>query len=160
MKLADIQSEHKIHNQELQRVKDKIEMRQKQIYRLERKKERAYENSHWTTQLVNPVMREVAKLTPHITWKIEDNPFVSGMRCQCHVFGKTEDNITVGICFTPRGESNLNFDTKEKHIGYAKGSIGDMNGFDNKSKLLESIQELVDLVDKTEQEERKIKEEA
>jgi hypothetical protein len=157
MKLEDIQAAHTKQDQELQKVKDKIEMRQRQIYRLERKKERAYENSSWTTQLVNPIMREVEKLTPQITWKIEDRPFVSGLRCQCYVFGKTADSITVGICFTPGAGSNLNFDTKEKHMGYQKGSIGCMNGFDNKTKPLESIQELVDLVNESAQVERERK---
>jgi hypothetical protein len=155
MTLSDIQAAHTIQDQELQRVKDKIEMRKLQIYRLERKKKRAYEKTHWTTQLINPVMREVEKLTPHIKWKIEDKPFVSGMRCNCSVFGKTiEGAITVGITFTPGAGSNLNFDIGEVRSGFQRGSIGDLNGFNQRTKQLENIQELVDLVARSEQEEK------
>jgi len=155
MKLSDIQAAHTIQDQELQRVKDKIEMRQAQIHRLEKKKERAYENSSWTTQLVNPVMREVEKLTPHIKWKLEGKPFVSGMRSNCSVFGKTiEDGITVAVTFTPGVGSNLNFDIGEVRSQFQRGSIGDLNGFNQRTKKLESIHELVDLVARSEQEEK------
>lgn len=139
-------------NQELQKVKDKIDMRERQIYRLEKKKERANDKAHWTRQ-VNEIMKLVEEKTPHITWDDGDR-FVTGMRCQYYRFGKTKEDITVGICFTPGVDSNINFDTGEEISGFHKNSIGAMNGFHKKSKQLENIQELLDVVERSEQQEK------
>jgi len=153
MNLQDIQADHTVLDTELKRVKDKIQMREAQIGRLERKKEIAHSKSHWTT-LVNNIMSLVAEQTPHVKWKIGD-PFVTGMRCQYYIFGKTiEDDITVAICFTPDEGSNVRFDTGEEEAGFQRGSIGNLNGFDQKRKRLENIQELVDLVKRSEETEK------
>jgi hypothetical protein len=157
MTLEDIKADYEEKNQELKKVKDKITMRERQIYRLEKKKERANEKSHWTHQ-VNDIMKIVAEKTPHVTWD-DGSRFVSGMRCQYWRFGKTKEDITVGICFTPGVDSNINFDTGEEISGFNKNSIGAMNGFHRKSKQLENIQELLDVVKSSEQEEKKRREE-
>lgn len=102
---------------------------------------------HWTDLLVRPIIEEVARRTPDIVW--EDNKPLStfGMRCECPIFGKTSKGYTVGITFTPDGET-LCFDTGEKHH---LTEYNDWNGFNNVSKPVESIDELIALVRKQEQ---------
>ena len=155
MNLQDIKKDYQEKNAELQKVKDRIDMRQRQIHRLEKKKERAQNKSHWTHQ-VNEIMKLVEEKTPHVTWDNGDR-FVSGLRCQYYRFGKTNEGITVALCFTPGNDSNINFDTGEQRGNFHSRSIGAANGFNNVSKRLEDIQELLDVVERSEQDERKRK---
>lgn len=99
---------------------------------------------HWTDLLVRPIMEEVAHRTPDIVWE-NDRPLNTfGMRCECPIFGKTPKGHIVGITFTP-GKETLNYDTGEKHHST---EYNDWNGFNNVSKPVESIDELVALVRK------------
>jgi len=113
MNLQDIQADYTKRNLELEKVEDKIAMRYKQINRLEKKRVRAQESSHWTN-MVDQIMEQVAEQTPHINWDLKRS-CTTGMRVQYYLFGKTiENEITVGICFTPDQGSNVKFDTGEK----------------------------------------------
>lgn len=102
---------------------------------------------HWTDILVRPIIKEVAQRTPDIIWEYNKNLNTFGLRCECPIFGKTSEGYTVGITFTP-GEKFICYDTGEK---YHAIEHHDWNGFNNISKPIESIDELVSLVRKQEQ---------
>ena len=158
--LADITAEYKTRNEALQKVDDRIEMRKAQIERLEKKRDRAREKAHWMG-MVHEIMNIVAEKTPHVIWELNDKRSACGLRCEYYLFGKTtQDEITVGICFTPGRGGVVRFDTGEKTSRFASGTIGSMNGFDNVSKPLEDIQELLDLVETKIQEEKDIRNES
>lgn len=157
MNLQEITAEYSEHNKELQKIKDRIDMREAQIMRLERKKERAQDKAHWS-KFANKIMELVSNRTLDIIWNIDKVPFISGMRCQYHVFGKTiEDDVTVGICFTPGSGDTINYDTGETKENVHPNSIASMNGFQNVSKPVESIDELVEMIYRKVAEDRKLR---
>ncbi len=154
MNLQDIIKENEKYTEELERVKDRIEMREKQIDRLNKKRHRAQSKAHWS-KVVNQIMELVSNVTSDIILDIDKDPFITGLRCQYYIFGKTiEDDVTVGICFTPGEGSNVNYDTGETKGNYHPNSIGAMNGFQNVSKQVESIDELVEMTYNKVREER------
>jgi len=155
MNLQDIIKENENHTAELKKVVDRIDMRHRQIERLNNKKNRAQDKAHWS-KVVNKIMELVSNRTSDIIWNIDKVPFITGMRCQYYIFGKTiEDDITVGICFTPGNGSNVNYDTGEQTGNFPSNYIGAMNGFQNVSKQVESIDELVEMTYNKVREERK-----
>ena len=102
---------------------------------------------HWTDILVRPIMAEVAHRTPDIVWEQDKTLNTFGIRCACPVFGQTLEGHTVGITFTA-GKAGLLYDTGEK---YHANEYNDLNGLNNISKPIVSIDELVSLVRKQEQ---------
>lgn len=127
--------------------KDKIE---KKIARLQKKLSKM-ERPHWTDHQVRPIIEEVARRTPDITWEKDKTLHTFGLRCECSFFGKTADGHTVAITLTP-GRDIPHYDTGEYHNKFRIRTLGDMNGFNNVSKPVESIDELIALIRKQEQE--------
>lgn len=125
-------------------IKAKITAAEKKIERLQKRKESI--KLHWTDDLIRPVMEELAKITPDIQWETKERLIPLGLRCNCSVFGKTKDDITVGVTFTPCSGDRLCFDTGESRIGYQKNTLGDVNGFNNITAELTDISQLVDLI--------------
>lgn len=132
-------------------IEEKIEMRRKQIYRLEKKldKQRAW----WGDILIRPIMEAVKEKYPQLTW--DDERLVPlGLRCAVSVFAHVgEDkyeNCVASITFTPgdteKGE--IWFDTGEKRGNYPSGSLGDLNGLSNVTKKVESLEEIFNHIDK------------
>jgi hypothetical protein len=159
MNLQQLTAEYTELNNDLNKVKDRIDMRNRQIERLEKKKEKAEGKSHWT-KFANNIMELVSNRTLDVIWNIDKIPTTTGLRCQYYIFGKTiEDDVTVGICFTPGKDNSINYDTKEQKGNFHPNSIGYANGFQNVSKTVESIDELVELTYDSIREERKIREE-
>ena len=69
MNLQEITAEYSEHKKELQKVKNRIEMREAQIERLKRKENRAHQKSHWT-KFVNKITELVSNITLDIEWEI------------------------------------------------------------------------------------------
>lgn len=76
----------------------KIAWHEKRIMRLSEQQNRI-ERPWWTKEIVAPLMLEVARLTPEVTWDAE-NLHTHGLRAACSVYGKTRNNETVGLTFT------------------------------------------------------------
>lgn len=142
------------YQSEKQSFQDKIDESESKIAWHQRRKER-YEQRirnlsvpHWTDNLVRPIMAEVARLTPDIIWEERDRMVTFGIRCECPVYGETPDGHTVGILFTPGSKINdmVWYDTGEVKERFSPGTIGEINGMNNVSKVVESIDELVALV--------------
>ena len=145
---------YQAYKSERQSYQDKIDESERKIEWHKRRKER-YEKRirkmdfpHWTDNLVRPVMREIERLTPDIVWEERDRLPTFGIRCECPVFGKTAEGHTVGICFTPGSniEEKLWYDTGEVKARFSSGTIGEINGMNNVSKPVDSIEELIAFV--------------
>lgn len=108
----------------------------------------------WTENLVRPIIVEVAKLTPDIEWESDKRLCTFGLRRECPIFGTTKDGHTVGITFTPphNGANLPYYDTGERKPSYQPGTIGEINGMNNVSKQIESIEELVAMIRRKEEE--------
>lgn len=132
----------------VQAFDNKIKEAEKKIERLKKRKDKI--RCHWTDNLIRPVMEELVKITPDIQWEMKERLIPLGMRCNCSVFGKTKNNITVGVTFTPGADDTLNFDTGEYHTGCQNNTLGDLNGFNNITAGLTDIKQLVELIRKKE----------
>ena len=67
------------------------------------------------------------------------------LRAACSVYGKTRNNETVGLTFTFDG-GVLSYDTGEVTHRFAPGTLGEINGMNNVSAPVESVDTLVDKV--------------
>ena len=118
----------------------KIAWHQKRIVRLSRLQERI-ERPWWTDEIVAPVMAQVIRRTPGVAWDIE-RLTVHGLRAACSVFGKAENGKTVGLTFTFDNDV-LSYDTGETTRRFAPDTIGEINGMNNVSTPVESVEMLV-----------------
>jgi len=133
-----------------QKLNDKINDFHKKIYRLENRVKKMHDEWWWGESLVRPVMDEVAKATPNLTWDYES--LVSmGLRCAISVFAHLNGKCVAHLCFTPRSAENgyLGFDCgkKEGMEDAHHMSLASLNGFDNKTIAVESIEQLVEYVE-------------
>ncbi len=133
------------YNTERNRIEDKIEERNKQIKRLEKKRERL-NCPYWTDILLRPILEEVAKETKELIWDFmgeNKNLIPMGLRSAVSVFGDNDKGKTIAmLVFTPNNlsEGKINYDLE--HLPY-DNTIAGMNGIGTKQKEVESIKELV-----------------
>ena len=118
----------------------KIAWHEKRITRLSGQRNRI-ERPWWTKEIVAPVMREVARLTPEVTWDAE-NLYTHRLRAACSVYGETQNGRTVGLTFTFDG-GVLSYDTGEVTRRFTPGTLGEINGMNNVSAPVESVDTLV-----------------
>ena len=118
----------------------KFAWHEKRIIRLSEQQKRI-ERPWWTKEIVAPLMREVARLTPEVAWSAE-NLYTHGLRAACSVYGKTPDGGTVGLTFTFDG-GVLSYDTGEVTRRFAPGTLGEINGMNNVCAPVESVDTLV-----------------
>jgi len=132
----------------------KTESAEKKIARLERKIAKLKNNyPHWTDDLLLPILKLIAEKTPDLVWDFEEDKTLStfGLRAECPVFASDDrGKLMASICFTPGDldKGILRYDTGEEKDGYQQGTLGNLNGFNNKTKEVESIDELVEFVNK------------
>ena len=130
----------------------KTESAEKKIARLERKIAKLKNNyPHWTDDLLLPILKLIAEKTPDLVWDFEEDKTLStfGLRAECPVFASDDrGKLMASICFTPGDldKGILRYDTGEEKDGYQQGTLGNLNGFNNKTKEVESIDELVEFV--------------
>lgn len=130
---------------------DKIRWHEKRIERLKAKRS-SLKYPSWTEDYLRPILEELARLTPDITWDFE-RLSVFGLRCDCPVFGKNREQITTGITFTHHN-GQLYYDTGETKNNYDPNTIGGLNGFNKVSAPVESIETLLVHVSKVIEEEK------
>ncbi|MCJ8208131.1 hypothetical protein MUY27_00330 [Mucilaginibacter sp. RS28] len=134
----------------------KIERAQRRIVKLEQQRKKL-KFPFWTELLLRPVLNLIKIQLPG--WSCDDehlNPM--GLGCRVSVFfTKTElpDNAdpwkegnSIYIVFVPVDLSIglLHYETGESEQRYPTGTIGAINGFNRKTKPLESVQEAVDFL--------------
>lgn len=144
-KTAMFDKETKELDSKIDAAQNKISWHEKRIKHLQIKRS-ALKYPSWTEVLLRPILGELVKLTPEITWKI-GRLSVMGLRSNCSVFGETKEQITVGITFTC-DDNELYYDTGETKGNFLSDSIGAMNGFNNVRAPVESIGTLLEHVRK------------
>lgn len=106
-------------------IDDEIERFQEERKRLD--------ELHWTEGLLRPVMREIARLTPEIDWKLDETFHPRRLRCAVSVFGRLKDGgQLVCITFTELG-GELYFDAERTESRFVPGTLGAMNGMNTLS---------------------------
>lgn len=109
------------------RHKTRCELRRaaidQQIVELEQER-RCLRNPHWTEGLVRPVMREIARRTPEITWQIDKKLIPVGLRGMVTVIGVNDDGNRIEITFTEQ-DHQLHYDTGDTASRYPAGAAGD-----------------------------------
>ena len=110
------------------------------------------QKTSWTT-VVKEVCEEIERRTG-VKFKDLNNLHTYGLRCECPVFAYNGEpnnaNKAVGyLVFTCGGldDFKLYVDTKEKKTDkFPVGSIAELNGFDNVSVEVESIEQLIEIM--------------
>lgn len=94
-----------------------------EIERLQEKRKRLDELRR-TEELLRPVMREIARLTPEIGWKLDETFHPRGLRCAVSVSGRLKDGgQLVCITFTELG-GELYFDAERTESRFVPGTLG------------------------------------
>lgn len=118
----------------------KIAWHKNRITRFSKQQERI-KKPWWPNEVVAPVMAEVARLTPDVTWDTGQLN-THGLRAACSVYGKAENGETVGLTFT-FDDGVLSYDTGETTRRFAPGTLGEINGMNNVCIPVESVYTLV-----------------
>ncbi len=130
-------------------IKNKITVREKQIERLKLRDNKLHEQSWWGDILIRPVMEEVKKKYPNLSWD-DEKLTPMGLRCAVSIFADDNKGKTaVWLLFTP-GNLNLGeiwYDTGVKKKEFAEGTIGYINGMNNLSVVLQSMDQLYKHID-------------
>lgn len=140
---------HNANKAEQKRIADKIAMREKQLERLNKKSSRNWDaHPHWTDEFIRPIIDELKRRMPEIKDWDDDRFIPMGLRNAVSVFPKYK-GLTLMIVFTPGdfeiGELKMeNGELKIKpEAVYSKDTIGDVNGMNNVSVPIESIDQIV-----------------
>ena len=99
---------------------------------------------HWIDDLLKPLLKEVDERTGlNFT---SDTFHTYGLRNECPVFAMDGDRVLAYLCFSPgdikKGE--LFLDTGDKRGNYPPDSIGALNGFDNTTEEVTSIEVIIE----------------
>lgn len=136
----------KEHQSRINKCKDQQEKIVKRLLKLEKKQQQLH-FPYWTKAFLPPVLEELIRLTPEITWDAIDDLTAFGLRGECPFFGTTESGRTVGITFTCSSKSaELYYDTGKQKKRYYNNTIGDLNGFNNVKALVNGMDTLVEFI--------------
>lgn len=128
---------------ELKKITTKIEKHTAAIARLEKKRDKLWDTCGWVKMLVYPLADALKDFTGAEKYKVY-GPF--GLRADCSIYVK-KGNMLGEITLTFDSNWRLHYDTGEKDGSYERGSIGDLNGFDNvTAPLPDSVSEIAALL--------------
>lgn len=140
--LADIQKNYSEKELDIETLRKRLYEREQQAMRLQNRISKKIDNSWWGDLLIRPVMELVKERTPHLTWTV-DRLVPTGLRNNVWVFAKDKNNKTVSLTFTPPIEDGkLRYDFRMKNHPRCN------HGFNYECKEIESIDELVEFLDK------------
>lgn len=145
--------EYRERKNEIKILENRVIEKQRQIARLEKRIDKKYENNFWGDIILRPIMDDVIKKYPQIKWDV-DRFVPLGMLNRVSIFGKTEDDKTIMLAFTPTNltvntlDNSISIDTLETNNDYAKGSIGEMNGFNRITKTIQTMLDVYEIVEK------------
>lgn len=134
------------------KTREEIKKVDDRIARLERKRRSLEEKSSWVTQIVTPLAE---KLAEHFGLFYEIyGPFGLGARTSIYLRADMTKSIveadTWGITLSPSfqdGRPVLYYETGEKTNDYQRGSIGELNGWNNRlAPLPDSVEEIAELM--------------
>lgn len=159
--------EREAYNNAMRQKLDQLEQAAKRYQRLAAKKmgehnklSRDWDSEpgvYWTDRLLRPLLEEIEERTGW-TFANKNDLHTFGLRCECPVHIDSEEEDEFGkkwlayLTFTPRfGEDgcSLYIDTgRTKGKCYPAGTIGDMNGFNNETAHVESVEQIIELLQK------------
>jgi hypothetical protein len=127
---------------EIEVIYNRIEERQKQIQRLNNKKDKLQAKSFWGDLLIRPIMELVKEKYPEIQWD-DDRLTPMGLCARISLFGEIKGK-TIILCFTPSDLLNgiIAYDTEERTAEYPKGSIGYYNDINKVSEEIVNIEQI------------------
>lgn len=134
-------------------IEAKIALKERQIERLKVKREKAY--PHWTENLIKPLIEEVKKRMPELTFEENEKYIPMGLCCRVSVFPYFKEKCLM-LSFVPGDLKNgeLKIEPGERNNQpYPTGSLADLNGFGKVSVPVKSIRQIVSLLRKQMREE-------
>lgn len=148
--------ERNLMYEDTERIREKIQVREKQIERLKKKmekREKAYYEKdfpNWIETIVKPLMHDLEKHTG-LHGEIY-GPF--GICCKTSIYLRKDmkesitEQSTLHITIEPpTNDRKIYYETGEVNNRYAKGSIGELNGMNKvKAQLPDTIEEIVALL--------------
>ena len=123
------------------------------------KKHNSERGTCWTTDLLRPLLEEIEERTGWM-FANKNDLRTFGLRCECpvHIDGEEEDEVGMKwkayLTFTPsfrseEGDYTLYIDTgRTKGASYPADSIGAINGFNNERVQVESVEQIIELLQK------------
>lgn len=159
--------EHEAHDNAMRAKLDQLEQAAKRYQRLAAKKmgernklSRDWNREpgvYWTDHLLRPLLEEIEERTGW-TFANKNDLRTFGLRCECpvHIEGDEEDEFgkkwLAYLTFTHRfrdGDHTLYIDTgRTKGTSYPADSIGSLNGFNNETARVESVEQIIELLQK------------
>lgn len=101
------------------------------------------QKTHWTDNIVKPLMDEISQITG-IRFDTSDLR-TYGISCRCPVSAKDENGKYLAwVTFVPDDEIKINMYSGEMCDRYPKGSIGELNGYNNIEEPVTSIESILD----------------
>ncbi len=121
---------------DVEKVKDKIILREQQIARLEKKRNKLIENNYVSKSIIIPLLELVNDYYPNIQWGEVHPPM--GLRSAVSVFGKDITNdLTIGLTFT-HTETFIAVDVKTNYKS--------VHGFGSQTVEINCITNLLDVI--------------
>ena len=137
-----IQSAYLIKRNRIQAKQDKVERLEAQIRKLQDK-------THWTDDLIRPVMEQVKHLFPDLTWD-DEKLIPMGMSAKVSVFSRLKDlpndENLISLVFSPGIDADLHMETGDNDGTFPNGSLGQVNGLNNITVKIKSIDQVCDRV--------------
>lgn len=130
---------------EIDMINNRIEQREKQIERLNKKRNKLQEKSFWGDLLIRPIMELVKDKYPEIIWE-DDSLTPMGLCSRISLFGMINGK-TIILCFTPTNDF-IAYDTEEREGAYPKDSIGAWNDMDKVSEDIVNIEQIYTHIEK------------
>ncbi len=146
------------HRDIVKRVETKIEIREKQLRRL-RQKQKAYDAIYprWTEMLLRPLLMDLYDRFPEYKWD-GDSLTPLGLGNRVLVFFIKDNTLpeterydvgnSIYMCFQPGAleKGELMFETGEKSNSFKKGTVGEINGFNNITCPVEYFEQVIEFM--------------
>lgn len=106
---------------------------------------------HWTNSLLLPLLKEVQERTglDFYDYSTRRGMNTFGLRCESWTFAHNEQGKCIAsLCFTPGEIGEIYIDTGERKDRFAAGTIGEINGMNNVSVKVNSVEMVIDVLKK------------
>lgn len=145
MTLQESQEKYINSKNKIDTIKYKIEQKERQIYRLENKKNKIEDSNWWGKTLVKDIVNLIKVKFPETTNWDDNNPVALGLKCRIGIFGEYKGK-TIGITFVPTNlsEGQISFENGMKGLH----PVRDLNGFCYNDEVILTIEQVYDFIQK------------
>lgn len=147
--LKESQEDYKAKVLKIERVRERIEQREKQIERLRKKEDRLLDTRSWCDDLIRPIMELLKVKFPEITEWDDERLTPMGLCSRVSLFPKYKGETLI-ICFTPHNLSNgiIAYDTEENTKRYPKGTLGYYSDMGKVSEPITDIEQVFNHIER------------